>query len=263
MGGGIRRGRPRGQAVLEFLIMIPFALVVILGAIQIGLIFNAHSMLKLAAFNAARAAIVAQGAKPEDPATVDDAKRTAFFAAVFTLIPVIPALHGTEVSLGGIQRIVQNARFNANDLGSAAALVELAMIKVEFLKPTDGIKAGAIGNWPNRIDFDDPARAADNLVKVRVHWDYPLVIPYINRILAAIGNAAAYQAYKFAVSNGKTPTAQELLRDLNKPAWEYGDFLSRSPTGNPTADAALSNLLLRWPMNATYVMRMQWDRKSN
>lgn len=263
MGGGIRRGRPRGQAVLEFLIMIPFALVVILGAIQIALIFNAHSMLKLAAFNAARAAIVAQGPKPEDPASINDAKKTAFFAAVFTLIPVIPALHGTEVSLGGIQKIVSNASFDAKNLGSTAALIELAMIKVEFLKPTDGIKAGAIGNWPNRIDFDDPARAADNLVKVRVHWDYPLVIPYINRILAAIGNAAAYQAYKFAVSNGKTPTAQELLRDLNKPAWEYGDFLSRSPTGSPTADAALSNLLLRWPMNATYVMRMQWDRKSN
>jgi hypothetical protein len=258
--------RGSGQAVLEFLIMIPFALVVILGALQLALIFNAQTMMKLAAFNAARAAIVAQGAKPEDPATAGGTVgflKPAHLAAVITLLPVIPALHGARPNLASIGNVLGGANLDANALGSTAALVELAMIDVEFIDPEGPIDGPAIGNWPSRIDFDDPAKASDNRIKVRVRWDYPLVIPYINRILAAIGNPVAYQLYKTAIRNGVPPTPQEILRDLNKPAWEYGDFLSRSPTGSPVADAALSNLLLRWPMTATYVMRMQWDRKPN
>lgn len=259
-----KRARSSGQAVLEFLIMIPFALVVILGALQIALLFNAHSMLKLAAFHAARAAVVAQGAKPEDPATVAEVVnfgRPAHLAAVTTLIPVIPALHGTRPNLASIGNVLGGAKLDAGNLGSTAALLELAMIKVEFIDPEGPIDGPAITNWPERIDFDDPAKASENRIKVRVSWDYPLVIPYINRILTAIGNPVAYQAYKIAIRNGQLPSAQELLRDLNKPAWQYGDFLSKSPTGNAVADAALANLLMRWPMRATYVMRMQWDRK--
>jgi hypothetical protein len=268
--GNVRRsagGRePRGQAILEFLIMIPFALVIILGVIQLALIFNAHSMMELAAFNAARAAIVAQGMKPEDPATVGQARdflRPAHMAAVVTLLPVIPALHGTTPSLQGIQNIVENVNFSANSLGSAGALLEIPRITVDFIDPRSPIDGPAITNWPDRIDFDDTTRADANLVKVRVHWDYPLVIPFINRILAAIGNPGLYLVYKFTAANGREPTVEELLHLMNRPAWEYADFLAR-PTGTFFDNPLFQKLvLLRWPLNTTQVMRMQWDRKPN
>lgn len=261
------RGREsRGQAVLEFLIMIPFALVIILGIIQLTLVFNAQTMLELAAFNAARAAIVAQGDKPEDPATVGQARSNARMAAIVTLLPVIPALHGTMPSVQGVENIISGVAVNNPLSGSTAAILEIPRIGVEFIDPKGSIDGATIDDWPNRIDFDDPNRADDNLVKVRVSWEYPLVIPFINRIFAAIANPTLYLVYQFSALNGREPTPEELLNmlDPNKPAWDYGNFLAR-PTGNPLFDNPLFQklLLLRWPMNATQVMRMQWDRKPN
>jgi hypothetical protein len=253
-----------GQAILEFLIMIPFALVMILGIIQIGLIFNAHSMLELAAFNAARAAIVAQGSKPEEPATVDQASafmKPAHLAAIVTLLPVIPALHGIQPNFQGIGDAIKGLNFSAQSLGSAGAVLELPRIVVEFLDKDAPNDAKGIKKWPHHIDFDDPAKADDNIVKVRVSWEYPLVIPYINRILAAIGKPSAYLAYQFLVRQGKPPTPEELLHLTNRPAWEYADFLA-GKTGTPFDNELFQNLLLlRWPMRATAVMRMQWDRE--
>ena len=257
----------RGQAVLEFLIMIPFALVIILGAIQLTLIFNAHTMMKLAAFNAARAAIVAHGPKPEDPATVAEGLSAASTSAKLTLLPVIPAFHGLTASLASAQTLIANG-VDANSLatGSPAVrgLFELgAAIRVEFLNRDDPTNAAAVGSWPNRIDFDDPNRPDDNVIKVRVTWDYPLVIPYINRILTAIARPDLYVADKLLTGQ---PVNADTFLDLalnRKPAWGYADFMSRPLTGNPEVDAAAAYLLLRWPMRATAVMRTQWDRKEN
>jgi hypothetical protein len=258
--------------------MIPLALVVILGAIQLTLVFNAHSMMKLAAFNAARAAIVAHGAKPEDPATVDEGLSQATTSAKLSLIPVIPALHGFTPSAGGLQSLIQNGLLNglsaSNITGSPAlhAAYELSggpgAIKVEFLNRNDHIDAKAVTNWPNRIDFDDPTppRPDENIIKVRVSWDYPLAIPYINRIMTAIARPDLYRAYKIINAAGQPLTPDNLLNVAqqlalnNKPAWDYADFMTRS-TGSAAADGLLSYMILRWPMRATAVMRAQWDRK--
>jgi hypothetical protein len=252
--------------------MIPFALVVILGAIQLTLVFNAHSMMKLAAFNAARAAIVAQGSKPEDPATVDEGLSQAKTSAKLTLLPVIPAMHGFTPSLSGVQSLLQNGLLSglsaANVTGSPAlhAGFELSgapgAIQVEFLNRDDPIDGKAVTNWPNRIDFDDPNRPDENVIKVRVSWDYPLAIPYINRIMTAIARPDLYRAYKIINAAGQPLTPDNLLQLAlnNKPAWDYADFMTRS-TGSAAADGLLSYMILRWPMRATAVMRAQWDRK--
>src|SRR6185295_10292905 len=78
----------RGQAMLEFLIAALVGIVLILGILQVTLIYNARSMVKLAAFNAARAAIVtrmtgrSRSFNADNPATMaemlDHAKRAAF-----------------------------------------------------------------------------------------------------------------------------------------------------------------------------------------
>jgi hypothetical protein len=181
-------------------------------------------------------------------------------------LPVIPALHGTMPSAQGLQNIVENANLSSQNLGSLGAALEIPRIRVDFIDPKGPITGAAIDNWPTRIDFDDTTQPDANLIKVRVSWDYPLVIPFINRIFAAIANPSLYLVYQFLRLNGRQPTPEELLNmlDPNKPAWEYGNFLAR-PTGNPLFDDPLFQklLLLRWPMNATQVMRMQWDRKPN
>jgi hypothetical protein len=250
--------------MLEFLIMIPFALVIILGMIQLALVFNAHSMMKLAAFNAARTAVVAHGAKPEDPATVKDALKAAERAAKLTLLPVIPAFHGFTPSLNGIQQLIQN-NVNPGSVSNSAGAVAMAAIelfvpslggiRVDFLNRTDAIDRPAIQNWKNRIDFDDPRKADDNVIKVRVSWDYPLVIPYVNRIFTAITRPDLYLLDRLTSGQPVTP---ELIFN-NKPAWDYADFLA----GNGALSAIPPYFLLRWPMRSTAIMRTQWDRKQN
>jgi Flp pilus assembly protein TadG len=84
-----------GQAMIETLIIFWFAFSLLMVVIQIALIFNAQSVVKLAAMNAARTAAVARlEDKMEEPVTqahmVDQARKAAFL----TIVPVIPGAHG-------------------------------------------------------------------------------------------------------------------------------------------------------------------------
>ena len=86
-----------GQAMLEFFFASLVGIVLILGIFQITLIYNARSLVKLAAFNAARAAIVARAdSSPtsEDAVDLDLMQKRAKRAAFLTILPVIPAIQG-------------------------------------------------------------------------------------------------------------------------------------------------------------------------
>jgi len=258
-----------GQAVIEYLIMIPFALTMILGIIQIALIFNAHSMLELAAFNAARAAIVARGDRPEDPVTMERMEKQAKLAAFLTLLPVIPAFHGFTPTVQGVQSAFTSASSNTTGAlggltGQAAAVaLEQLMLKVKFLPP-DSEDPDAEARVDDVIEFDDPERAGENVIKVMVEWQYPLVIPFINRILIAIYKPELYLAYRAAAAGG-TPTADQALAEAQRyataPPWELADFLTAAGPSSALGDALVNNLLFRLSMRATSVMRMQWDRE--
>ena len=76
----MRTGNSKGQALAEFIIVIPLLLVVMLGVIQFSLLYFAYQMVHYASFAAARAAIV----RPCAAFHPDDSAAAHFTPAVFT-----------------------------------------------------------------------------------------------------------------------------------------------------------------------------------
>jgi len=96
-----------GQAMIEFIIIFWFAFSFLMLVIQISLMFNAHSMMKLAAYNAARAAIVTRsGDGPEKPVKLSEMKDAAKKAAFLTILPVIPGMHARIQSFTGPRSVL-------------------------------------------------------------------------------------------------------------------------------------------------------------
>ncbi len=284
LGGDAVNQEPRasslwaGQAMTEFLIVSGMAWFMILGTIQLALITNAHTMLKLAAFNAARAAITTRADKPEDPVTRDQMRPEAELAAWLTVIPVMPWVVGRSlnqifttnptVTANGFRLLMAGARAggppNALKLGllltttpflppvmsqrSIRIAEEFARINVKFYKAKDSATLFPPGTDVDSVAesditnyaFDDRSRADDGLVRVVVKWQYPLIIPFADRIICAAVRGCN----------------RGLYIQTNVPAWAAGTSLyGLAPLinlgpGNP----------FRIPLYATYVMRTQWDR---
>ena len=278
------RRSEHGQSMLEFVFAAMLAITTILGIIQIALVFNAHHMVQLAAFNAARAAVVTRNSdsnKPEEPTTLAEMKRKAKLAAFITLLPVIPDLHALmPTSLGGAPGTVQKLLgLNASDpsangglagFGARAAgiLAEYLLIDVKFVKATEDGDAKE-GKVSGRIEFDDPKKGDDNLVKVVVSWDYPLVIPFVNSIFFAAANpnrtAILWLAShpEYAAANPIT-TLEVMSGDPSViPVWglgiDYENTIIRL-AGTGALGDIMRRLLYRVPIKASYIMRMHWDR---
>jgi hypothetical protein len=291
----IRNAADRGQGMLEFVFATLLALSIILGVIQIALLFNAHHMVKLAAFNAARAAIVARDPdKPEDPVTLKEMHDKAQLAAFITLLPVIPDLHGIlPASLANAPSSIQNILgLGAGNAGTGAAgmfgalglraffiAMEFAAIEVKFVLAEgnadsveiDGARIAAMDPDHDHIEFDDRSKAELNLLKVVVSWNYPLVVPFANRIMAAAANPLAYAA-AFAIAHpdflARNPLVlfRLLTGDQDAvPVWgmglEFETAINRATGGDPVFGEILRRIAYRIPIKETYMMRMQWDRK--
>lgn len=264
-----------GQALLEFLFASLLAMVFILGVLQIGMLFNAHSMVKLAAFNAARAAIVARDtSQPEEPVTLDEMRKKARLAAFLTLIPVIPegfvptnlSSFMQILSQGGIVAAGRTALeytccqdavplFDAPRNAGERNFVDVKFVPATSTDPLNDSEISLGGP----IEFDNPGQSANNLIKVVVTWQYPLVIPIANRIIIAAVRPVVYLAALVAATSNPILAAQivGIRNDVEKmPVWALGTSLDQV--------FALDNVMrLTWrvPVRSSYVMRMQWDRK--
>jgi len=303
-----------GQAMIEFIIIFWFAFSFLMLVIQISLMFNAHSMMKLAAYNAARAAIVTRsGDGPEKPVKLSEMKDAAKKAAFLTILPVIPGMHARITSLlgeGGEPRnrsllgVFTNIPADAASIGLSAALkghargaiaaaVEFlgftfsvsppffqSNFKVKFVNPAapdPGASSAEITSIPQAIEFDDTSKndlsqpGNNNLIKVVVEWQYPLVIPLADQIIYAYTHPIDLMT-AYAVSGqvgiaadifiGNTPLGQSPLGNLlglgqyrRRPVWEVGWVFRDSP-----AASLLVATGFRIPVRSSYVMRMQWDR---
>jgi hypothetical protein len=276
----LRRRSAAGQALIEYLIIFWFAFSFLMLVIQISLMFNAHTMVKLAAFNAARAAVVARDPdNPERPVKFQTMKDKAKLAAWITLLPVIPGMHGRLNGFGDIVTLVTNIPSSVNSLGAiqaiaqghgrgiVAALFEFLgkglftdgglkdLIDVQFVNP---VTNQPITSFPQKVQFDDTSKTSldkpndSNLVKVVVRWQYPLVIPFADQIIYAYTHTndlilAYLQKSPATIVDVVTGTY------ARRPVWEVG-WVFRDAVGLWTIFG------LRTPVVGSYVMRMQWDR---
>jgi hypothetical protein len=277
-----------GQALVEFLVIFWFAFSLLMLIIQISLMFNAHSMLKLAAFNAARAAIVARSSDgPEKPVKLSEMQDVAKKAAFLTIIPVIPGMHARVKNFGDILNLFTSmpADLSSALSGGAQGILGgyshgLAAVAVEYfgqdISFTDGVQpnfnvkfvrpagdpnppGAEIKNIPQQIEFDDTSKTnlndphGNNLIKVVVEWRYPLVIPLADQIIYAFTHGLDL-IIGYAQSSPGTLTEVALGTYKRRPVWEVG-WVFRSSA------STFTNLFgFRVPLRQSYVMRMQWDR---
>ncbi len=264
-----------GQALLEFFFAVLIAMVFILGVLQIGMLFNAHSMVKLAAFNAARAAIVARDSnKLEDPVTLDEMRSKARLAAFLTVLPVIPegfvpsnlSDFSQFFSMSGIQALGRSALeyvccqdaapiFDAPRNAGQRNFIDVKFVPATSTDPLNDSEISLSGP----IEFDDRGQSANNVIKVVVTWQYPLVIPIANRIIIAAVRPVVYLGALVVATSNPFLAAQlvAIRNDVERmPVWALGTSLDQV--------FSMDNILrLTWrvPVRGSYVMRMQWDRK--
>jgi len=269
-----------GQGLVEFLIIFWFAFSLLMLVIQISLMFNAHSMLKLAAYNAARAAIVARSDKgPEDPVTMKRMQEKARLAAFLTILPVIPGMHGQITQTSDILEVIKKLPAGLGNVGlgtikgggsgAPAALVEFLplpgpfrIFDVKFVDPIarDPLASSAEIQNVQKIEFDDTSKTnlADrnqtNVIKVVVTWQYPLVIPLADQIIYALTHTADLIAGYAQTGNAGAIAEIALGQYKRRPVWEVG-WVFRSGAITQAGSTGF-----RVPLRQSYVMRMQWDR---
>ena len=173
----------KGAAMVEFAIVCPFALLVVFGIIQLGLMFSAKEVLNEAAFLAARAGSVQHAQVSEMTKLMTKA--------------LIPFYQDTTIK-NDVARL-------ADAMGKALAETELCVqcfLKIEVLNPSDaafqdfGLTDAANHTYiPNdNLDFRHSNPGANsgytiqdaNALKIKVTYGYQLKVPLMATVLNAV-----------------------------------------------------------------------------
>ncbi len=183
----------------EFVIIAITMLFTILGVLQLALVLNGYTLVRYAAYNAARAAIVHGG----DQEKMEEAARVS-------LLATFPG-HGRADTPRGFMENYNGAR--ATDTNPLLTFFLEPITKVEIVHK-DGINCGQV------VTFDDPVDTPDATITVKVTHNYEMVIPLVNRLLfyvyTQIRSGAGYQNETVnqvtAITDGKRRTGE--FRDI-------------------------------------------------
>lgn len=185
--------REGGQALTETAIILPLFLFMLLGTLQLGLIYQARSLLKYAAYRAVRSGALQHACD----APMKD-------AALAVLAPImgagVPLDGGLRVAAGDGHARVEGVGSYALALVRAQALVGpmgAPLLQVVVCGPTGKHLDGAARNG-GEIDFDDPQnllwakgplgreslRAFERTkLRIQVQYLHQLAVPFANWIL--------------------------------------------------------------------------------
>lgn len=231
-----------GQAMVEMVLIAITYIFVILGVIQLALVANAYTLVRYAAYNAARAAIVHGG----DNKKMKDAAR-------MSLLAVFP-VHGRADHLRGT---VEN--YIAAQLTDSNSALTFATTKYYFQEITNvKILDSEFRDDGEVVTFDDPADAHKGVVTVQVTHLYELVIPLVNRILfylhkKIIGN----DVIGFVEDVAEDPVRAILDDDLGRSL----DYYAARTHKKRKSGGSLHDIEYRIPIVAHYSMRLQSDYK--
>ena len=177
----IRRHRERGQSMVEFIIVVPVFLFLVLGILQAVLLYRAKSTLDYAALEAARAG--ATGGAGSAPIRRGLQRGLA-------------PLFATEPSASGLVEAMRRA---GEDIDRHACIEIINPTRVAWLQHRERQYGGGEAIPNDSLAFRDaridpnlgrPGRPASgvnlqdaNLLKLRVVYHYPLVVPFVDRVL--------------------------------------------------------------------------------
>jgi Flp pilus assembly protein TadG len=175
--------KQRGQSMVEFIIIFPILLILTLGTFQFALIYNAKTTLNYATFHAARNGAVSNA----DKETID----AAFYRG---LAPLYTSIDG---DLSNVQE-VQAGR------DKVRATHDQGFICIQRINPTEmafvDFAVNADGTIPNnnlmyrsaKIGANSQLSIQDaNLLKLRVTYCHPLIVPFMSNMLRAMANGTA------------------------------------------------------------------------
>ncbi len=220
----MRTGNSRGQALAEFIIVIPLFLVVMLGVVQFSLLYFAYQMVHYASFAAARAAIV----RPCAAFLPDDYGLAHFTPAVFTAATLATTVAmPPQCLISGITRPGQENPCLPSDLdafpflpqlretpevdglgyaGGGSPSRDLALTKyinAAYLTSVQRVEHAGLGArpmvWTPNPDGAGPGIPCDaggvqqqnvpapgDDVTLEVTMIYPLTVPLVNRVVFGI-----------------------------------------------------------------------------
>jgi hypothetical protein len=194
-----------GQAMVEFIIVIPVLILLIFGAVQIGFIYSAKTTLNYATFQSARLGAV-------NNATYSSLRRG--------LIRGIAPLYTSNASLTTVRTDIDEGINSSNTKRDAQSEVD-GYTKITRISPTrKQFEASGFGERnaddiyeiPNDNLMYRPSTQKDgasiqdaNLLKIRVQYCYKLMVPLVNRIIGSLSE----------LNNNRTN--QRIYETLNDP----------------------------------------------
>ncbi|MCC6932492.1 MAG: pilus assembly protein [Deltaproteobacteria bacterium] len=155
-----------GQALVEFIFVAITFLFVLLGVIQLAMCLNAYTMVRYAAYNAARAAIV----HANDPSS---RQHYMMEAARISLLAIFPK-HGRATHQLGIVENYNSSRDmdqNPNLNYSRQPITQVTVIPHPGQADSGGFR------------FDDIQSVDKAYITVKVKHHYELMMPLVNRLL--------------------------------------------------------------------------------
>lgn len=208
-----------GQAMVEFVLSVITFLFCVLGIIQLALCLNAYSLVRYAAYNAARAGIVHQ-------ADLDRMRE----AARLSLLAIFPR-HGRADHQLGVTENYLGALATDQFPNSGFNFRPITDVRIVNSDIFDGVSV---------VTFDDPAQARQSLITVEVTHHYELIIPLVNRMLF-------YLYRRFKLSGGAIRSGSDSVDRI------------AAITDRERRTGDLRDIEYRIPIVAHYTMRMQSD----
>lgn len=178
--GGRTRGRARGQSLVEFLIVVPVFLFLVLGIVQAVLLFRAKSTLDYAALEAARAGATAGAGMAQIRRGLQRG-----LTPLFANDPTPEGLSSAFTRAGA--DVADHACVEIVNPTHAAWLQHRERDhRGDEVLPNDSLAFRDARVDPNT----GPGRPSSgvsvqdaNLLKVRVVYRHPLVVPFVDRVL--------------------------------------------------------------------------------
>lgn len=230
------RNGQSGQAAVEAALTMPLVIFIILGTLQLFLMFQARILAQYAAFRATRAGSVGFG----------NCERMTH-AAVLALLPTFDSFlapskpggsNAEKMALAFAKR--KNNRFDpASDAGHDGSIVWVIREH-----PTAG-EAGS----PQERDFDDPRGINDvRRLEVRLVYWYPMRIPFANWVMARMFLAhLGLEDY-----TGANPT----MPVSKKPLTAEGPSVNLSTDVRAELLSRVARQQYTWPIETSFTMRM-------
>ena len=211
----------RGQSMTEFIIVLPVLVLIIFGAVQFGFIYSAKTTLNYATFQAARLGAV-------NNASYESLRRG--------LVGGLAPLYTHSADPGAMDRANERAAAEVDDFIRITRISPLAshFAAAAFGEYDDEEKQWYIPN--DNLMYRDPSRLVDgaaiqdaNLLKIRVEYCYPLMVPLVSRMVGKISELSKNTSPpRFAQTSQAAVTATNYSEVCGSRANSYKGFVIMS-----------------------------------